>query len=167
MDKNTDKGPEGMAKWIDLLATVGGVGHWPKAPGTWGTMFAFPLVLMTSHLNLTLAACVTFLFILFSIVVCHMYDKTHEHDASEVVLDEVAGYMVAALGLYGWWYLVAFVLFRIFDILKPPPISLIDRKVSGGFGVVLDDVAAGMITNALIHFVLIGEFGEQINSFFR
>lgn len=156
-----------MNKWIERLATVFGVGRWPRFPGTWGTVFAFPLAALLSMTNLTMAATITFLFILFSIVVCHFYEKTHsEHDASEIVIDEVAGFLVASLGVQGWWFLVAFVLFRFFDIVKPPPISIIDQKISGGFGVVMDDVVAGLITNALIHFVLLGVYHEHLAHYF-
>lgn len=156
-----------MGKYIEKLATVGGIGLLPKFPGTWGTVAALPLAFCLSYLDLMTAATITFLFIIFSIAVCHVYEKDRpEHDSSEIVIDEVAGFLVAALGLQGWWLIVAFILFRFFDIVKPPPISAIDRKVSGGFGVVLDDVAAGLITNALIHFVLLGVFSEQIKQFF-
>ena len=156
-----------MEKWTEQLATVGGVGRLPRFPGTWGTVAALPLAFLVSQLDLLAAAILTFLFVVFSIVVCHFYEKNRqEHDSSEIVIDEVAGFLVAAIGLQGWWLLVAFVLFRFFDIVKPPPISMIDQKVSGGPGVVLDDVAAGLITNALIHFVLIGVFHEQISRLF-
>lgn len=156
-----------MEKYIEKLATVGGIGRWPRFPGTWGTVAAVPLAFLLSQINLLAAAVFTFLFIIFSIAVCHFYEKTsQEHDSSEIVIDEVAGFLVAALGVQGWWLLVAFVLFRFFDIVKPPPISTIDQKVSGGYGVVLDDVAAGLITNALIHFVLLGVFHEHIKPLF-
>lgn len=155
-------------KIIDGLATLGGVGRWPRFPGTWGTVCAIPLAVLCSKMDLMYAVVFTFLFILFSIAVCHFYEQTHaEHDSSEVVIDEVAGYLVAALAMPSWpWFIVAFVLFRFFDIVKPPPISTIDQKVSGGFGVVLDDVAAGMAANALIHFVLLGVYRDHIANFF-
>ena len=154
-------------KLVEQLSTLWGIGRWPRFPGTWGSVAALPLAFLVNQLNLLAAATVTFLVILFAIYICHLYEKNrHEHDSSEVVIDEVAGLLVAALGVQGWWFLVAFVLFRFFDILKPPPISTIDQKVSGGFGVVLDDVAAGLIANALIHFVLLGAFHEQINQLF-
>lgn len=156
-----------MEKCIEKLATVGGVGRLPRFPGTWGTVAALPLAFGLSYVDLLTAAVITFAVIVFSIAVCHFYEKDKaDHDSSEIVIDEVAGFLVAALGLQGWWLLVAFVLFRFFDIVKPPPISAIDQKVSGGFGVVLDDVAAGLITNALIHFVLLGVFNDHIRPLF-
>lgn len=156
-----------MEKWIERLATVGGIGRLPRSPGTWGSLAALPLAILVNQLNVLAAAVITFLIIILAIAVSHFYEKTHKtHDSSEIVIDEVAGLMVAALAVEGWWFLVAFLLFRFFDILKPPPISTIDQKVSGGFGVVLDDVAAGLVSNALIHFVFLGVFHEQVKQLF-
>ena len=155
-----------LNKLVENFATVFGVGRWPRWPGTWGTVVTVPLAILLSQLDLMTAATIVFLIILLAIVVSHFYEKTHEHDASEVVIDEVAGYLVACLGVQGWWFLVAFVLFRIFDILKPWPISHFDQKVPGGFGVVMDDVVAGMATNAMIHFLFLGVFREQIDRMF-
>jgi len=81
------------------------------------------------------------------------YDRaTGQHDSSAIVVDEVVGQWLAmipiAWGLW-WHYLLAFGLFRVFDVLKPWPIRWIDRKVGGGWGVMLDDVLAGVLAGVL------------------
>lgn len=80
---------------------------------------------------------------------------TAAHDPGEVVIDEVAGYVIAMTWLPLTWqsFVAAFVVFRFFDILKPYPINRIDQKVSGGLGTMLDDVAAGLVSNILLQVV--------------
>ena len=98
----------------------------------------------------------TFVLVVFSIVVSSLYEQEFQrHDAKEVVIDEVAGFAVAMLWLPITWqsFVAAFVLFRFFDILKPPPIRQVDQKVPGGLGVVADDVLAGAFTNLLLHWL--------------
>ena len=98
----------------------------------------------------------TLLAIGFSIWVSHLYEKqTGLHDSKEVVIDEVVGFLVAMTWLPLTWqaFLAAFILFRIFDIWKPLFIGQLDRKVTGGFGVVMDDVAAGLVTNVILQWV--------------
>jgi phosphatidylglycerophosphatase A len=76
------------------------------------------------------------------------------HDSGRIVIDEVAGYLVtvALVDRSHWgWLLAGFVIFRILDIIKPPPVRWLDRHLSGGLGVVLDDVAAGAIGCALLY----------------
>ena len=75
------------------------------------------------------------------------------HDVQHIVIDEVAGLLVTAIGVPWRWQqvLTAFVLFRLLDSLKPPPIRWFDRHVEGGFGVVIDDIVAGVVGCALLH----------------
>jgi phosphatidylglycerophosphatase A len=79
----------------------------------------------------------------------------HTHDSKEIVIDEVVGFLITMTWLpLTWQSLVAgFVVFRFLDIVKPPPIRQLDRKVPGGFGVMVDDVAAGIIGSILLQFV--------------
>ena len=82
-------------------------------------------------------------------------ESTGIHDAPEIVIDEIAGQWLAMVPLvfmpYGWVELgLSFLLFRIFDILKPWPIGPLDRKVSGGFGVMVDDLVAGVIAGVIL-----------------
>lgn len=130
------------------LATAGGVGYAPVAPGTFGTAVAVPLVWAASSLPqwgyLALCAAVTVVAIAASAGADRAFG---EHDSGKVVIDEVAGYFwTMALAPRGALVPLAlgFVLFRVADILKPPPARQIDQRMGGGAGVVLDDVAAGL-----------------------
>ena len=137
---------------IKFLATGCYLGLIPKAPGTFGTLLGIPL----SYLFLSLGEygyyIATLLFIFLSIVIAELYDRTlKEHDHQTIVIDEVAGYLVAFIGLpfQIFWIVLAFLLFRFFDVLKPFPINRLDR-IKGGLGIVLDDLGAGLITNIIL-----------------
>lgn len=130
------------------MATAGGAGYSPVAPGTCGTVVAVPLAYLTASMPwwafLALTAAVT----LLGIWAADRADRSWgTHDSGRIVIDEVAGYFVtvAAVDRADWLVLlVGFVVFRALDIGKPPPVRAIDRRVGGGAGVVLDDVAAGV-----------------------
>jgi len=99
---------------------------------------------------------ITFLFILGAWYVCETYEMhSQNHDSPEVVIDEVVGYLVAMLWMPMTWqaFTYTFVLFRALDMIKPPPISWIDKNVRGGYGVMLDDLVAGIVTNLVFQFV--------------
>lgn len=144
-----------LLQWIiRFLATGGFVGHLPKMPGTFGTVVGLGLALLTSTFFpplIHMGFVVTFVF--FSVLICTLYESHHDgHDRQEIVIDEIAGYLVASMwlphSLLSWT--LSFVLFRIFDMLKPFPISYLDEKVEGGLGVVADDIAAGLFTNFIL-----------------
>ena len=144
------------SKLIKFFATAGYVGLIPKAPGTFGTLVAVPIayVLARGGPNFYLVA--TALLIGFSIWVSEMHERSlGTHDSKQIVIDEVVGYLVAFAWLPFTWqsFLAAFVVFRIFDILKPFPISVLDAKVKGGLGVVVDDLAAGLVANMILQVV--------------
>ena len=128
-------------------ATCLGVGYAPVAPGTFGTAVAVPLAWSVFALPqwgyLALCAAVT----LVAVWAAGRADRVFgEHDAGRIVIDEVAGFLCAMLlvSRADWRLLAAgFVLFRIADIVKPPPARWIDQRLEGGAGVVLDDVVAG------------------------
>lgn len=132
---------------VHFLAFGFGSGVAPVAPGTFGTLAAVPCYLLLSLLPLPFYLVVLVLAFGVGIYLC---DKTARdlgvHDHSGIVWDEFVGYwltMVAAPG--GWqWLLVGFVLFRLFDIVKPFPINWLDRHVKGGLGIMLDDALAGL-----------------------
>jgi phosphatidylglycerophosphatase A len=136
-------GPPGP--WV-LLAAWGPCGYAPVAPGTFGTLGAIPLYLAVSRL--APGAYVAFTFA-FSALAVYAAERAGKYwgiaDASPIVIDEVAGYLLTmALVPFSWPAVAAgFVLFRIFDVLKPWPASALDR-VKNGFGVVMDDLAAGV-----------------------
>ena len=131
-----------------LVATAGGVGYAPVAPGTFGTAVAVPLVWVASPapqwVYIALCAAVTLVAIAASAGADRAFG---EHDSGRIVIDEVAGmFWTMAFAPRDSWVALAlgFVLFRVADILKPPPARQIDRRMGGGAGVVLDDVAAGL-----------------------
>jgi phosphatidylglycerophosphatase A len=136
-----------MRRLVTLIATWWGTGYSPVAPGTAGAIAAIPLLLLLSLLPLYLyLPCV----LVIGLVACWAAGRAEqifgEQDNRRIVIDEVVGLLVTMAAVPPTWpYLLAgFVLFRIFDVLKPPPIRLIERKVKGGYGVVLDDVLAGI-----------------------
>jgi len=102
------------------------------------------------------------LLIVLSIVAADQYGAGK--DLKEIVADEFVGLMVALFLVPQTWtlWILGFVLFRVFDILKPFPIAHLDKNVKGGFGVVLDDLVAGLFANALIHFVWIPYVAPKI-----
>ncbi len=132
---------------LHLLSLGFGSGLAPSAPGTAGTVAAIPLYLLLSPLPpVHYLAAVLVLFGL-GVWLCH---RTAEalgvHDHPAIVIDEFVGFLITmAVAPAGWyWVLAGFVLFRLFDIVKPWPIRWIDRRVGGGFGIMLDDVLAGI-----------------------
>ncbi|MBR7888890.1 phosphatidylglycerophosphatase A [Marinomonas sp. A79] len=146
---------------IHFLAFGLGSGAAPKAPGTFGTLAAVPIFIwLLQGLGTT-----EYLFMLVStsLVGIYLCGKTSKdmgvHDHSGIVWDEFVGYWITMfLAPAGWMYIVlGFVLFRLFDILKPWPISWVDKHVHGGFGIMFDDILAGLMSfvvlQALVHFV--------------
>jgi phosphatidylglycerophosphatase A len=145
--------------FVKLLATWGGTGYSPVASGTVGTIAAIPFYLVLARLPLplyliTLAA--------FFFLACWVAGRAEvifqEQDSGKIVIDEVVGYLVTMTAIpCEWRYIVAgFFLFRVFDIVKPPPARWFDRQLKNGYGVVLDDVAAGAY--AWLALVLLGRF---------
>jgi phosphatidylglycerophosphatase A len=132
------------------VATVGGVGRAPVAPGTVGSLVAVPLLPALALLRARSGA--AYLAVLAGLVTVAVWSagRAEEilggHDHSRIVIDEVVGLVVAGAFLPGTWQAaaLAFVLFRVFDVVKPFPAGLIDERVRGGAGVVGDDLVAGV-----------------------
>ncbi|MBW1811786.1 MAG: phosphatidylglycerophosphatase A, partial [Deltaproteobacteria bacterium] len=145
--------PSGGEIVINDLATVGMSGESPLAPGTLGALAALPVAWVLSKLPWHILIAVLFLVVIVSVVVASRYVATKkDKDPSEVVIDEFVGCLVA-VAFVPWdlgWVIAAFVLFRLFDIWKPWPISAIDRSLQGGIGVVLDDLLAGLFAGGLL-----------------
>lgn len=143
-------------KHIELLATFFYLGRVPLIPGTIGTLGAIPLVFLFNLGGLIGYTALTFVFCLFAIRISDIYEHTvQDHDTKEVVIDEVAGFLVTMFWMPATWqaFVYGFLLFRILDIFKPFPINLIDRRAQGGFGTVVDDLVAGVIANVILQFV--------------
>jgi phosphatidylglycerophosphatase A len=144
-----------------LLAFGLGSGLAPRVPGTIGTLAAIPLYLVAAHW-LSLWAYLALILVAFvlGVYVCdRAAHKLGVHDHGGIVWDEFVGFWITmAAAPPGWiWVLLGFVLFRIFDMVKPWPIKAADRRVSGGFGIMLDDVLAGVAAciclQSLIYFM--------------
>lgn len=131
-----------------FIALGFGSGLAPKAPGTAGTLVAIPFYLLMQTLPLSVYASITLACVFFGIGICgYAADRLGVHDHPAIVFDEIAGFFITMFaspaGLLP--LLAGFVLFRLFDALKPWPISWFDRNVHGGFGIMLDDVIAGLM----------------------
>jgi phosphatidylglycerophosphatase A len=154
--KGRPDGPPGP--WV-ILAAWGPCGYVPVAPGTAGTLGAIPLWWALRGLSLPLYGLTLVAFIALASWASHLAGRYWKvADASPIVIDEVAGYLVTmALVPWSWQAaLVGFVLFRLYDVVKPWPASAFDR-MKNGFGVVMDDVVAGVFawaTLALFELVL-------------
>lgn len=138
---------------VHLVAFGFGLGLVPKAPGTAGTLLGVALHLATAALALPLRCAIAAAAFALGVWVCGASArKLGVHDHGGIVWDEVAGYLIAMLAAPpGWAGVVAgFVLFRLFDIWKPWPIRVADRRVGGGLGIVLDDALAGVATAAML-----------------
>ncbi|PTS85982.1 phosphatidylglycerophosphatase A [Pseudomonas sp. HMWF032] len=142
-----------------FLAFGFGSGTLPKAPGTWGSLVALPFIPLLQMLPdwgywLMLGATMLFGFWLCGKVA----DDLRVHDHEGIVWDEMVGMWITLwLVPHGWgWLLLGFLLFRVFDILKPWPIRWVDRHVHGGVGIMLDDVLAGVFAWMALQLIVWG-----------
>jgi phosphatidylglycerophosphatase A len=139
-----------------FLAFGFGSGLSPFAPGTMGTLVSVPFIFALRTLNEVAFWVALILLFTLGVYLCgHVSRKLGVHDHGGIVWDEMLGYWLsAALVPLQWpWLLAAFILFRIFDILKPWPIRQLDKKVSGGFGIMIDDVVAALFTLGILALV--------------
>jgi phosphatidylglycerophosphatase A len=137
-------------------------GFSPIAPGTCGSLCAIPfawvIVTLGGPLALLLASC--FVFFLGWLLCWWVLPQLNEEDPQIIVIDEVAGQWLTLVivPIDPLWYCVAFVLFRLADIYKPWPVSLIDRRMKDAFGIMLDDIAAAIyaLAGIWIIYLLVG-----------
>jgi phosphatidylglycerophosphatase A len=135
-----------------LLATGFGVGYSPLVPGTAGTLLAVPVHLFFSCIPTPLYELTLLTFFFFSSWVSKEAERFWgKKDDRRIIIDEILGYLVTMLWvpLSPFSIVTGFILFRFFDILKPYPIRHLER-VKYGFGVVLDDVMAGICSNIIL-----------------
>jgi phosphatidylglycerophosphatase A len=128
-------------------------GFLPKMPGTWGTFAAIPLVIIVHRGGMLSQTLLTVLILAAAVPLAGKAEALLERrDARPIVIDEMCGFLVSLLWLPFNLPIVclAFVLFRFFDIVKPPPIDLLESHLKGGWGIVMDDVMAGAYTNISI-----------------
>ena len=141
---------------IHFIACGFGIGALPIMPGTWATLFSILLYLIISPLS-------TFTYLLIcialTVVGAWLCGKTNrdfnEKDHVGVCFDEIATFPICLIGIPCTWYyiLMAFVLFRLLDIFKPFPISFLEENLEGGWGAMLDDVAAALATLFVLHII--------------
>lgn len=126
-----------------------GLGLAPKAPGTFGTFAALPFIFTTMYFPLWSQIVFAVVISVFGLWACgKTADDLGVHDHPAIVWDEVAGFYITMIGAAISWQslLVGFVLFRFFDIVKPGPIRILDKRLHGGFGIMADDVLAGIFS---------------------
>jgi len=135
------------------LAYSLGAGLFPWAPGTIGTLAAVPLYLLLRPLPLLWYLGALLPMFLIGVWACGKTARELQaQDPSAIVWDEILGFLLAMTAAPpGWpWLLAGFILFRGFDILKPWPIGTLDKRVKGGLGIMLDDIAAGAMAWVLL-----------------
>jgi phosphatidylglycerophosphatase A len=144
-----------------FIATGCYSGYLPKAPGTWGSLVGLVLYFLLHTLSLPVyLTVVAGLFVVGSFVAGEAEKILDNRDPGVVVIDEIVGILIAmiAVPLTPLTMVLGFVLFRIFDILKPFPVNFFDQRFHGGLGIMLDDVIAGIysliILQLLVRFVL-------------
>lgn len=145
-----------MKPWVWLTISWFGVsGRFRRARGTWGTLATLPFAFVIQYItgSAGLFAASFFTFILGTIASDIYVRETSKQDPGEIVIDEVSAtfLLLAFLPLSWQAYLAAFIIFRIFDVLKPWPVSLADKHIKGGFGVMFDDILAALYPVGLFY----------------
>jgi phosphatidylglycerophosphatase A len=142
---------------ILFLATGFYVGYIPVAPGTFGTLVGLPFCLLFALVGTKAAFLLTFIFIGIAVGIAHQAEKYLEKkDPGPIVIDEIAGILVTFWGIpfNAETAVLGFYIFRIFDIAKPGPVRYLEKRLSGGAGIVLDDVLAGIFANLILRSIL-------------
>lgn len=133
-----------------------GIGRFPKGPGTVGTLVTIPIVILLSKLGPLYYMGAVILLLPVGIAACEAYEQVKGgHDHKEIVIDEVLGFLITMVWLPMTWQaiLIGFGLFRLLDITKPLFIGYLDKKIQGGLGVMIDDVAAGIIASLIMQVI--------------
>ena len=144
-----------------FIALGFGAGLVPKIPGTIGTLLAIPIYLLLTELSLLWYLSVVMGITIIGIFVAGRSERLLEkQDPRAIVIDEIAGMLLGFTALpSGWvWILIAFIIFRYLDMVKPWPICLFDRHIHGGLGIMLDDIVAGALTIAGVHLLAMSGF---------
>ncbi len=144
-------------KAVMFLATGCFVGHISLAPGTLGSILGLPFCFFLTKIDLSVAVVATIVLIFLAVWIAQEAENIlQQKDPSIIVIDEIAGLVVTLLGLpFNFIFVAAgFLVFRLLDIFKPFPIRLLEKKLPGGFGIVMDDVAAGICSNLILRMVI-------------
>ena len=145
-----------MAKAHEMIATVFGLGHFPFAPGTWGSMAGLVLCLFLHDVPALYFAVLALLFIIGGIAAGKVEREDGVKDPSYVVIDEFSCVFIvfAFIPVTILHVVLGFALFRLFDVIKPPPIRSLE-KMGGGWGIMLDDAAAAVYANIILQLLLL------------
>ena len=140
---------------LQLIATGFYIGRLGLAPGTLGTLIAVPILYLVSFNLWTIIAATGVLFALGLIASNEVIRITGENDPEEVVIDEIVGYLACFIFVEPALktYILAFIIFRILDIVKPFPINIFER-LPGAYGVMMDDLIAGLMTSFILFLLL-------------
>jgi len=145
-----------MNRFILILATGFGVGYSPIAPGTLGTLIAIPVYYFLSTIPSPLYEITLIAFLFLSVWISENAEIFFgKKDDTRIVIDEMIGFLITMLWVPKTtrFIIIGFFLFRFFDILKPFPIRGLEKRLKGGFGVVLDDVLAGVYANIILQII--------------
>ena len=139
-----------------MFVSVFGIGFIPFASGTFGSLAGLIIGYVLNLINYNLFFIIIPMLFILGVIASNTYQKqTGEKDSSVIVIDEVVGQLIAMMFVMDDYVLVfiSFIIFRLFDIYKPWPASYADKKMTGGFGVMLDDVFAGIYTSIFIFLI--------------
>ncbi len=140
-----------------LLATGFYSGYFPIAPGTVGSAIGLSLLLLFPALHGLSLLLFSIIFFFIGVWAATIVEKTDGKDASIINIDEIVGMWLSVIFLPSWlpwyWLIIAFFIFRIFDIIKPPPVNK-SQKIPKGWGVMIDDVLAGLYTNLFMRILI-------------
>jgi phosphatidylglycerophosphatase A len=142
---------------VMFLATGGNVGRIPIVPGTFGSLVGIPFAYLFSFMSLPAALSANVLLMLLAVWAAQGAERElGAKDPGAIVIDEISGFCFTMLAIPFTLMTccAGFILFRILDIIKPPPARQIDRRLKGGWGVVMDDVVAGIMGNILLRLAL-------------
>ncbi len=145
-----------MKYFFLLFATGFGVGYSPVAPGTLGTLIAILIYYFLSEIPPLLYEITLIGFFFLSVWISDNAERLFgKKDDQRIVSDEIIGFLITMLWVPKTirFIIIGFFLFRVFDILKPFPIRRLEKRLKGGFGVVLDDVAAGVYSNIILQII--------------
>ena len=156
--KNTINKTQIIKNLIHLLAFGLGLGFMPFMPGTFGTLLGVLIYFLNNYYLITSEIVLLIFTTILGIYICGKTAKDiKHHDHPGIVFDEVVGYLVTMMfiSFSVLNMMLGFILFRIFDIVKPWPISYCDKKLSGGFGIMFDDILAGIFANLVLRLILL------------
>ena len=144
---------------INLLERLLGSGFFsgyiPIAPGTFGSLVALAIYLIPGFENPTILLTLISLFSIIGIYTGNKFEKVYGKDPAQCTIDEMVGMWITLLFIpkYIWYILIAFIIWRILDIIKPFPANIVE-KIKGGWGIMLDDIVAGIYSLIFVHIII-------------